>query len=73
MAIIQLNITNAKYKGYERLLKNTDETKFAKIIQENKDWISELMEKKNQTVNIISSLVADLNAIIEEVQSVGEK
>jgi len=71
LAIAQLEILNAKYKGYERLI-SSEESNIADIIRENKACIGGLTEKKDQTATALFNLLAELNAIIEEVRTLGE-
>jgi len=72
LGITQLEILNAKYKGYEHLLSST-ESNLAEIIRENKNCIGELTEQKNQTATELLNLLADITAIIEEVRTLGEQ
>jgi hypothetical protein len=72
LAMTQLNILNTKYKGYERLIQNTDEMNFAEIITENKNCIGALVEKKTQTEITLLELLGQINTIIEEMKTLGE-
>jgi len=72
LAIIQLDILNTKYKGYQQMIEPNEEIRPAAIIKENKDWIDKLTQQKEQIVTAIIYLQAALNPIIETIQSVGE-
>ena len=72
LALVQMGILNARYKGYERLTKNTAKSKFAKIIKENKTCIDGLTEQKSQLGSELSKLLADLSAVVEEIQTMRE-
>jgi len=72
LLMLQLNILNAKYKGYERLI-SSKESKLAEIIRENKECIGELTEEKNQTATALLASITELNAMIEEIRTLGEQ
>ena len=68
LSIIQLDILNAKYKGYERLILS-EKNNTAEIIKENKNCIDELTNQKNQITTTISDLQTKLNSAIKEMQT----
>ena len=71
LAIIQLDILNTKYKGYEHLLLS-GKTDFTGFITENKKSIAKSTEKKTQIASNLSDLLSELNSIIEEMRTLGE-
>ena len=70
--IIQLHILNAKYKGYERLIQNTDESAVDKIIADNKDGIDMLIKQKQQYINEFQWVLSGLIVFIEKIKILGE-
>ena len=72
LTVTQVGIVETKYKGYQLLAENKKKTAAAKIVDENKDRICQLLHEKHQTVTALVELMAAFNTIIEEAQTLGE-
>jgi hypothetical protein len=71
LAVIQLNIIETKRNGYQKLVDNKKKSAFDGIIKENKERIDALGKEKVQAVTALSKLLAELTAIIKQVQTLG--
>ena len=72
LAVTQMNIIEAKRKGYQRLVESKKKSAIDAIISENIQRLDELVQEKSQAVTTLSTLLSELTAIIREVQTIGE-
>jgi len=72
LTIIQMDLLGAKHTGYKLLAENKKKSAAPKIISENKAQIDQLLAKKQPIVIELSCLLTRLNAIFEQLQTMGE-
>jgi len=72
LSVTQVGLLEAKYLGYKRLAECTDESAHPQIIAENKAQISSVLNEKNQHTATLVTLLAQLQALSDEAQTMGE-
>lgn len=72
LTVAQMNILEAKFEGYQRLIECKDETEREQVAGENKSQITDLSHSKSEISEILSTLLIDMQVVIEEINNLGE-
>jgi hypothetical protein len=72
LAVAQVGIIEARYEGYIWLTEEAEGRDSSTIINEKKEKIGQLMEQKRQKMSALSKLLAFLQNVISETETLGE-
>ena len=72
LAAAQLELLEARAKGFKQISENADTSSLAEIIKNNKSLLEPIENRKRQAVSELSNLFSGLEVIIAEMETLGE-
>jgi len=72
LTIAQMNILEAKYNGYQKLIECRGKSAQEQVAGENKAHISDLSHNKCQILDTLSVLIIDMHVVVEEIDIMGK-